>query len=709
MWLPLIFLLADRALRRGSYACATLAGLVLALQIYCGYMANEIYYIGAILLYYIFFALRSRSTSGEPVPGLRPMPALGMMAATLVVGLSVSAPVWVPVLEQLKYSNRLIVPTQISYIYLPPWYLATLVFPDIFGAPYDARFLTLFQAINVSHDHTLYMGIAALAMLGFCLFSLKRLAGMTRPEAPDGSIGPSKETPLADGLTDSRRRLTLSFGHDRLVFFTALFGFAIFIITAAPIYVHITRFVPVLQTIRAINRAGVLSVFSASVLVAFGCHFSLDAPREMILDFYRFGKRFLYLLIGLVAIGAGAAYGIKAAGLQMAEQGRGKVVFIRNALGLISTQLAPPNMGILIPLGLAIIVVIFLYLAGSERINRRALYAGIVALLLVDLFWNSRNFEHSYDRSGVYPHTEITDLLATLPPGRVLPAPSDIEMNRRIEAIAARPKIIAPPNTLLPYRVPAVTGKDQIFPKWYQDFATLVEPQPNMSHVVFDRSQSPFFDLLNTRYILTHASASPPPGMELIETAEGVSLYRNPAALARAFLAPRVQVVRDEAEAMSIMREPGFDPAKIVVLEDPEGSAGIAPRPRVQGAATADHLAYIDEAESTGTANLVEDRRNTVQISTDSETGGFLFLSDTYYSGWRADVDGLPARIYKADVAFRAVRVPPGRHVVRYVFAPVSFRLSLYGGAAGVLVAISGLAFGRRRPVLEPEPRYTNE
>src|SRR5262245_65217447 len=105
----------------------------------------------------------------------------------------------------------------------------------------------------------------------------------------------------------------------------------------------------------------------------------------------------------------------------------------------------------------------------------------------------------------MYPQTKLTDLLSALPHGRVLPTSSDIEMNRRSDAIAARAKIIAPPNTLLPYRLPTVTGKDQIFPKWYQDFATLIEPQPNMSHVVFDRDKSRFFDVLNTCYVLAHA------------------------------------------------------------------------------------------------------------------------------------------------------------------------------------------------------------
>jgi hypothetical protein len=704
MWMPLILLLADRAMNRASFACATLAGMALAAQIYCGYMANEIYYIGATVLYYLFFALRGRSQPHDQRPR-RPKPAAGiatpvasflMMATTLIVGLSLSSPVWIPVLEQLKYSNRLIVPTQISYIYLPPWYLATLVFPSILGAPYDARFLTLFQAINVSHDHTLYVGIAALAMLGFCAFWAKRYRHqVTRAIAAPGSNLTEMPPPNAPG--DFSQSANPSFGYDRLVFFAALCVLAILIITTAPVYVHITRFIPVLQTIRVIMRAGVLLVFSASVLAAFGCQLLLDAPPGMILDYFRLSRRVLYLLIGSVAAGIVGSYAIRAAGLQTAQEGKGKLAFIRKALGLLSTEFTPPGPDFIIPLALAALIVLLLYLTASRRLSRPGLYAGIVALLITDLFWNSRNFERAYDRSRVYPPTQITDRLASLPPGRLLPTPSDIAMNRHIEAMTSRSKIITPPNTLLPYRLATVTGKNQIFPKWYHDFATLIEPQPEMSHVVFDRNQSAFFDLIGVRYVLTHALDPAPQGMDQIETTEGVALYNNPTALSRAFFAKHIEVVAGETEALTKMREPGFDPATTVVLEGPEGT--LEPESRRETSASPSATAQI--GISAPAARLIEDKRNTVQVATESETGGILFLSDTYYPGWQAEVDGVPSRIFKADVAFRAVSVPPGGHVVKFVFAPKLLRLSVYGAAAGLVIAIAGLALGRKRPDVE--------
>src|SRR5215467_14675826 len=84
MWMPLILLMVDLALRRESLAWATGAGIALAVQIYSGYMANEIYYLGAIVLYYLFFALRGRPQP-KPRDLARPRQQVAASVAMLAV------------------------------------------------------------------------------------------------------------------------------------------------------------------------------------------------------------------------------------------------------------------------------------------------------------------------------------------------------------------------------------------------------------------------------------------------------------------------------------------------------------------------------------------------------------------------------------------------------------------------------------------------
>lgn len=66
-----------------------------------------------------------------------------------------------------------------------------------------------------------------------------------------------------------------------------------------------------------------------------------------------------------------------------------------------------------------------------------------------------------------------------------------------------------------------------------------------------------------------------------------------------------------------------------------------------------------------------------VVINTESSADGWLFLSDAYYPGWVAYVDGTETKIYRANYAFRAVQVPSGAHQIIFRFKPQSFYLGL--------------------------------
>ncbi len=672
MLLPLILLFVDRAVRRpqaGSIRNAMLAGVFLAAQFFCGYLPNQIYYVGAVVLYYAFFAFVARRSGSGSRAVTR---LLAMMAVTLAVGLALSATQWVPSLELLSYSNRRIVGAELGYVYLPPWYAATLVFPNFFGSAYDAKALTLFTALGVSHDHILYLGIAALAPLGFGFYWLRQ----TKNKQSEGS-----RLQIA-GLDGAVR--------NSVVFFVVLGALSLVLMMAAPLYVHVTRFIPILQVIRVAVRAGVLFLFAAAVLVAFGTDLLLESPPDALRRFGRLARRFALGVAAFVLVAVSGSYVIKLVGITVNAGERGRLAFIRRTALALSAQFTPPNVSILIPLAL-LFGVAFLVLAFVEkRLTSRSVFFCMVALLMVDLFWNSNQFDHTFDRSRVFPRTEITDLLHSLPPGRVLVVPSGLETNRTASAGAGAEKIIAPPNTLLPYQIPTVSGKNQQFPKWYREFASLIEPQPNLSHVVFDQYRSPFFDVLNVRYVMTHESARLLDGYDLLATAEGVSLYENKNAMPRAFFASRAIAVSSPPESLTTMRAPDFDPnAQTVVEVDPGPSLSLV-----------ESLLPDARRQTPASATITADGRNWVLIETDNLRDGLLVLSDNYYPGWLASVDGASTQIFRANHTMRAVNVPAGRHLVSFRFIPAAFFVSMYVSLAAAALTLAALilsAFMRRR------------
>ncbi len=67
------------------------------------------------------------------------------------------------------------------------------------------------------------------------------------------------------------------------------------------------------------------------------------------------------------------------------------------------------------------------------------------------------------------------------------------------------------------------------------------------------------------------------------------------------------------------------------------------------------------------------------------DTPGYLVLTDTWYPGWQATVDGEPAEVLQANCAFRAVWLEVREHAVEMVYRPASVRI---GGVISLAVSV---------------------
>jgi hypothetical protein len=151
-----------------------------------------------------------------------------------------------------------------------------------------------------------------------------------------------------------------------------------------------------------------------------------------------------------------------------------------------------------------------------------------------------------------------------------------------------------------------------------------------------------------------------------------VNVYRNETALPRAFVVHQAVLAASHEDAWALIHQPGFDPASTVIVE--EGQP----------------LDSQPTDGPPGTARVVRYGLNSLEIEVDSPAEGYLFVSDPFYPGWQAKVDGESAPILRADYAFRAVAVPAGSHRVTMDFRPGSWLAGLGISAATVLVLIAG-------------------
>ena len=157
------------------------------------------------------------------------------------------------------------------------------------------------------------------------------------------------------------------------------------------------------------------------------------------------------------------------------------------------------------------------------------------------------------------------------------------------------------------------------------------------------------------------------PGEYRLVHSGDVKIYENLDALPRAFLVYDWRFLPEIDDALEAMSAAGFDPAKQAVIVDP-GQDG---RLQTGGA---------------GEATITEYEPDRVVVEIDGDADGLLLLSDAYYPGWQAKLDGDPVSIYQTDILFRGLMVPSGEHEVEFIFEPASYR-------AGRLISLVGLGF----------------
>ena len=168
------------------------------------------------------------------------------------------------------------------------------------------------------------------------------------------------------------------------------------------------------------------------------------------------------------------------------------------------------------------------------------------------------------------------------------------------------------------------------------------------------------------------SAAAAPPRWTKVHDGD-LLVYRAPAPGRRALFVPAA-VSAASAEVLVRVRAPGFDPSRTLLLDDGPAPAG----------SPAAH----------GTARIVAETPDEVVVETRADGPGWLVLLDSWYPGWRVEIDGVPAPLRRADYDFRAVAVPAGRATVRFSYAPLSFRIGL---ALAALAALALAAAWRRR------------
>lgn len=423
-------------------------------------------------------------------------------------------------------------------------------------------------------------------------------------------------------------------------FFTWVMGAVLLLVIRTPVTEWLYRFsLPLISTSSPANMLFLLSLATA-VLGAYGHDAWMKHPE----------KRPWYSLLLYAVI----------FGLIAALSATGTVPVVRSMLifsGLVFGALAA----------------VILTAPWLTRFGKPARLVSLTGLLLVlilagDLWYFFNKFNPFVPAGLVYPATPVTDWL---------------KQNAGYDRFWGYGSAGIEANFATSFRLFSAEGYDPLYPKRYGeliaasrdgkllrsfDTATRsdarIAPGFGRTDMAENRYRLKILALTATRYILdrtengTDQTSFPPETFRQVYDRDGWRIYEYTRSLPRVFLTGKLEYYGSPAEFEQKLFHPDFDPRTTALVEE----------------RSSEPLAASDSAD---TAAITSYLPNTVTIQTRTEGRQFLVLSDTYYPGWVADIDGQPAPIVRTNYAFRGLYVPGGTHTVRFRYAPSSFSLGI--------------------------------
>ena len=307
----------------------------------------------------------------------------------------------------------------------------------------------------------------------------------------------------------------------------------------------------------------------------------------------------------------------------------------------------------------------------------------LLMLLALDLFLGNRGYALKLDAAGFHAENNIIRTLKADPDlfrFYVLPEVKELQVPPKsyAEDFQMRKEILDV-DLMMEHRLFDIYGYNIPIQPRYENLRSLIFSKPLASIM-------PLLDLLNVKYVLTDKPVELKGLSWILDGPATSRLYENKYYLPRAFLVGQFQVIKTDQEFANAFRELTFDPRTTILLDkEPNRFLELKKEPAVPN------------LESAVRMLTYENNRMVLEVTTPA--AALLFMSEAYYPGWQAYVDGRPEEILRANYTFRAIPVGPGTHRVEMVMEPLSFKIGLAVTALTIVLLLTAWAFAtiRRR------------
>ncbi|MBP9815927.1 hypothetical protein KBD09_01650 [Candidatus Woesebacteria bacterium] len=165
---------------------------------------------------------------------------------------------------------------------------------------------------------------------------------------------------------------------------------------------------------------------------------------------------------------------------------------------------------------------------------------------------------------------------------------------------------------------------------------------------------------------------------------EKIYVYAIPKALPRAYVVYDYAHVETVEEFSSQLLDENFDPAKKVFLEK-----------------KLPNFTIPAEQQPKSAVKILSNDNQFIKLHVESSEDGILVLSDLFYPGWQASLNGVQVEVLAANIAQRAIVLPKGVHTVEFMYKSAVFKtgatISVFAHLLIIALIFAGFYYSKNR------------
>lgn len=305
-------------------------------------------------------------------------------------------------------------------------------------------------------------------------------------------------------------------------------------------------------------------------------------------------------------------------------------------IGIPDQYLAVSRRNILLPtLIYGLVLILTLFYRFNLIKNRKIITFLFILLTVIDLFRFGWKFLPFSDMQMVYPTTRILEKM---------------QSDKDIFRFSSLDRRIMPPNFSVFYHLEDVSGYDPLYLKIYGELAASWERgKADITDASFNRIITPdnpesfINDLLGVKYVLNYGPLESKK-YQFVLSEGRTYLYNNPRYFPRAYFVDSLIKVKNSQEAIEKMYSLGDNLRHTAVVTG--------------------NIELESDFSQGDTLRIIGYSPENMNILTSTGKNRFMVISEIYYPGWRATVDGKNVEIILTDFALRGILVPRGNHII---------------------------------------------